>query len=58
MGAIDSIVNEDSSSEGVGVFVSLPKYLKFFRSGFYQQISVITVSDVTGEILFKPKPLV
>ena len=54
MGAIDSIVNEDSSSEGVGVFVSLPKYLKFFRSGFYQQISVITVSDVTGEILFKP----
>lgn len=58
MGAIDSIVNEDSSSEGVGVFVSLPKYLKFFRSGFYQQISVITVSDVSGEILFKPKPLV
>ena len=58
MGAIDSIVNEDSSSEGVGVFVSLPRYLKFFRSGFYQQISVITVSDVTGEILFKPKPLV
>jgi len=58
MGAIDSIVNEDPSSEGVGVFVSVPKYLKFFRSGFYQQISVITVSDVTGEILFKPKPLV
>ncbi|OFC69014.1 GNAT family N-acetyltransferase [Alteromonas confluentis] len=57
MSAIDSIVNEDRESEGVGVFVSVPKYLAFFRGGFYQQISTITVSEVTGEILFKPKPL-
>lgn len=57
MGAIDSIVNEDPSSEGVGVFVSLPKYMRFFQGGLYQHITRLTVSAVHGDILFKPKPL-
>ncbi|MEG3767238.1 GNAT family N-acetyltransferase [Alteromonas sp. 14N.309.X.WAT.G.H12] len=57
MGAIDSVVNDDSSSEGVGVFVSIPKYLRFFQDGMYQHICKLTISDVHGDILFKPKPL-
>ena len=57
MNAIDSIVNEDSNSEGVGVFVSVPKYLRFFQDGMYQHIKTLTVSKVSGDILFKPKPL-
>ncbi|MBU3022110.1 GNAT family N-acetyltransferase [Aestuariibacter sp. A3R04] len=57
MNAIDSIVNEDNASEGVGVFISLPKYQRFFQDGMYQHITSLTISQVSGDIMFKPKPL-
>ena len=56
MNAIDSILMEDDQSEGVGVFVTLPKCLSFFKDGNYQLIQELTFGDITGHIMFRSRP--
>lgn len=57
MRAIDSVVEEEVSSEGVGVFVTLPKCLSFFNDGKYQPVEDLKMSKITGHVMFKPKSL-
>lgn len=58
MSAIDSVMLEEPASEGVGVFVTLPKCLSFFEDGDYQQIEDLEVGHITGQIMFRKRPTV
>ncbi|AWL12623.1 hypothetical protein HMF8227_02165 [Saliniradius amylolyticus] len=55
MGAIDSVVEEDQSSEGVAVYVTLPKCLSFFEHDRYQMLTELTVSRIQGHIMFRSR---
>jgi ribosomal protein S18 acetylase RimI-like enzyme len=57
MRAIDSLLIEDSNSEGVGVFVTLPKCLSFFDDGDYDMVKPLEVGRITGHLMFRPRPL-
>lgn len=53
MSAVDSVMLEDPNSEGVGVFVTLPKCLSFFEDGDYKHVSALEVGHITGQVMFK-----
>tara|TARA_R110000868_G_scaffold1627_1_gene12978 strand:+ start:958 stop:1602 length:645 start_codon:yes stop_codon:yes gene_type:complete len=53
MGAIDSVMLEDPKSEGVGMFVTLPKCLSFFADGNYQLIEELQVGRIKGHVMFR-----
>ncbi|KXI28172.1 GNAT family N-acetyltransferase [Paraglaciecola hydrolytica] len=53
MSAIDSVMLEDPKSEGVGMFVTLPKCLSFFADGDYQLIEELQVGRIKGHIMFR-----
>lgn len=57
MSAIDSLLLEDNDSEGVGVFVTLPKCLGFFDDGDYDMVKPLKVGRITGHLMFRPRPL-
>ncbi|MBT0585022.1 GNAT family N-acetyltransferase [Alteromonas oceanisediminis] len=56
MNAIDSVMSEDERSEGVGVYVTLPKCLSFFRGGHYDHVCELEFSHITGYVMFRPRP--
>ncbi len=53
--AIDHWVDEDSSSEGIGVFVTLDKYLPLFQQHEYHQVARLDFQTVGGTLLFRPR---
>jgi len=53
--AIDHWVDEDSDSEGIGVFVTLDKYLPLFQQHEYQQVAKLEFQTVAGTLLFRPR---
>ena len=53
--AIDQWVDEDSGSEGIGVFVTLDKYLPLFQQHEYQQVAKLEFQTVAGTLLFRPR---
>ncbi|WP_158967056.1 GNAT family N-acetyltransferase [Paraglaciecola sp. L3A3] len=53
MGAIDSIMLEDPESEGVGMFVTLPKCLSFFEDGNYKLVEELQVGRIKGHLMFR-----
>jgi ribosomal protein S18 acetylase RimI-like enzyme len=53
MAAIDSVMLEDPKSEGVGMFVTLPKCLSFFEDGNYSLIEELQVGRIKGHIMFR-----
>lgn len=53
--AIDQWVDEDSGSEGIGVFVTLDKYLPLFQQHEYQQVAKLEFQTVGGTLLFRPR---
>ncbi|MDT0593687.1 GNAT family N-acetyltransferase [Glaciecola petra] len=55
MSAILGLLLEDESSEGVGVLVTLPKCNSFFRDGDFELIEEITVGNITGSVMFRPR---
>lgn len=57
MGAVDSIVLEHPDSQGVGVYVTLPKCLDFFADGEYEMVEPLQVGKITGSIMFRPRPV-
>ena len=56
MNAIDSVLLDDENSEGVGVYVTLPKCLSFFAGGNYERIQDLEFSHITGYIMFRSRP--
>lgn len=55
MGAIDGIMQESVDSEGVGVFVTLPKCLSFFEDGEYQRVEDLKFGHITGHVMFRKR---
>ncbi len=53
MKAVDSIVSESLDSKGVGVFVTLDKYMEFFSNEDYQFIDELSFGSVSGKLLFR-----
>ncbi|MEE2024612.1 MULTISPECIES: GNAT family N-acetyltransferase [Alkalimonas] len=53
--AVDQLVDQDSTSSGVGVFVTLEKYLPFFAGDAYQAVTELSFNTVQGKLLFRPK---
>ena len=53
MGAIESVMLEDPKSEGVGMFVTLPKCLSFFEDGNYTLIEAVQAGRIKGHIMFR-----
>lgn len=55
MGAIDSVVMENEKSQGIGVFVTLPRCLGFFEDGHYELVKELEVGHIKGHIMFRHK---
>jgi GNAT superfamily N-acetyltransferase len=53
MRAIDSVVLEDESSEGIGMYVTLPKFRAFFEENNFTFINNIEVGHIQGQLMFK-----
>ena len=56
--AVDQLVDADASSSGVGVFVTLEKYLPFFSGDAYQAVVDLSFNTVQGSLLFRPRQTV
>lgn len=57
MQAVDSLVDEDPESAGIGVFVTLDKYKPFFADDHYEQVSELVFGSVSGCLMFRAKKL-
>ncbi|NQZ12104.1 MAG: GNAT family N-acetyltransferase [Algicola sp.] len=51
--AVDELVEKDETSAGVGVYVTLEKYLDFFNSYDYEYVSQVSVGYVKGQLMFR-----
>lgn len=53
--AVDSIVDKDPQSAGIGVFVTLEKYKAFFAGDLYQPVTELTFNTVSGTLMFRQR---
>lgn len=53
--AVDALVDEDSASAGIGVFVTLEKYQRFFADDHYYQVSDLVFGSVSGTLMFRAR---
>lgn len=53
--AVDSVVEKDSASEGIGVFVTLEKYKAFFADDHYQPVTQLAFNSVSGTLMFRSR---
>jgi ribosomal protein S18 acetylase RimI-like enzyme len=57
MSAIEGVMLEDTNSQGVGMFVTLPKSLSFFKNGHYNLIEEIEVGRIKGQLMFRSRKI-
>lgn len=57
MGAMLGLLDEDKQSEGIGVLVTLPKCLTFFKDAKFEHVEDIEVGSITGKVMFRPRNL-
>lgn len=55
MNAIEGLVDEDSTSEGIGVYVTLDRYLSFFEHEGFELLENIAINQVDGKLLFRAR---
>ncbi|GGW73057.1 GNAT family N-acetyltransferase [Alteromonas halophila] len=55
LGAIDSILSEDTKSEGVAVLITRDKQKHLFEDGRYQMVGELEVGHIQGSVMFHPK---
>lgn len=53
--AVDSIIDQDETSAGVGVFVTLAKYRAFFADDSYKPVTELAFGTVSGTLMFRPR---
>lgn len=53
--AIDHWVDADPQSQGIGVFVTLEKYLPLFAQDDYQRVCQLEFQTVAGTLLYRPR---
>ncbi|MFT5924937.1 MAG: ribosomal protein S18 acetylase RimI-like enzyme [Paraglaciecola sp.] len=57
MSAIEGIMFEDPNSEGISMFVTLPKCLSFFEDGNYNLVEELEVGNIKGHLMFRPREI-
>jgi ribosomal protein S18 acetylase RimI-like enzyme len=57
MSAIEGVMLEDINSQGVGMFVTLPKSLSFFKNGHYNLVEEIEVGHIKGQLMFRSRKI-
>lgn len=57
MRGIFGLLQEDNKTDGVGVFVTVPKSLSFFKDAQFELIKEIEVGQVSGKVMFRKKLL-
>jgi ribosomal protein S18 acetylase RimI-like enzyme len=57
MSAIEGIMLEDYDSQGVGMFVTLPKCLSFFENGHYSLVEELKVGRIKGQLMFRSREI-
>jgi ribosomal protein S18 acetylase RimI-like enzyme len=57
MSAIEGIMLEDPNSQGVGMYVTLPKHLSFFEDGNYSLVEELEVGHIKGYLMFRPREI-
>jgi ribosomal protein S18 acetylase RimI-like enzyme len=55
MSAVLGLLIEDESSEGVGILVTLPKCISFFKDGGFEHVEDIAVGNIKGKVMFRPR---
>lgn len=55
MSAVEGIMLEDPNSEGVGMYVTLPKCLSFFQDGNYNLVEELAIGQINGHLMFRPR---
>jgi GNAT superfamily N-acetyltransferase len=55
MSAIEGVMLEDPDSQGVGIYVTLPKCLSFFEDGHYNLVEELEVGNIKGHLMFRPR---
>jgi ribosomal protein S18 acetylase RimI-like enzyme len=51
--AVSELVEDDTDSAGVGVYVTIDKYFEFFSHYDYELVSKVAVGYVKGQLLFR-----
>lgn len=51
MAAVNTVLDEDTSSEGVAVYATSEKYQEFFKECDYEYVKEVTVGSVTGPLM-------
>lgn len=57
MSAIEGIMLEDANSQGVGMYVTLPKCLSFFEDGHYNLVEELDVGHIKGHLMFRSREI-
>jgi len=55
MRGIIGLLQEDNKTEGVGVFVTLPKCLSFFVDAHFELVKELEVGQIEGKVMFRKK---
>lgn len=55
LSAVDSLIREHETTEGVGVLVTVDKYQPFFEDCKYNQLTDVTVGKLNAKLMFKTK---
>lgn len=53
--AVDGLVDDDTASAGIGVFVTLEKYQRFFADEHYNKITELVFGSVSGTLMFRAR---
>lgn len=53
--AVDALVDQDPASAGIGVFVTLEKYQRFFADDHYSHVSELVFGAVSGTLMFRAR---
>ena len=56
MAAVNTVLEDESESEGVAIYVTTDKYKQFFSECDYEFVSDITVGNITGPLMIHRKP--
>jgi GNAT superfamily N-acetyltransferase len=57
MSAIEGIMLEEPNSQGVGIYVTLPKCLSFFEDGHYNLVEELDLGNIKGYLMFRPREI-
>lgn len=49
------LLEDDGQSEGIAMFVTLPKCLSFFKDAGFEHVEDMQVGKMTGKLMFRPR---